>query len=193
MGRSLQLRRNALRAARGRHCGGWTLLEIVVSTVILLIVLVGFSQGLVSSASLSRSTREQGVAREAARGQLEELRGMAFEEVFARYNDRTWDDPALGASPGAHFDVTGLAARLEDPDGRVGEIVFPLSEDGELREDLELPRLGMPCDLTGEGEIDGLDHAADYGLLPVLVRLQWTGAAGDSSFEVLTFLKRMRP
>ncbi len=171
---------------------GWTLLEILISTVILLTLLMGFSYGLVSSTSLGKATREQGTAREAARGRLEELRGTDFEEVLARFNDDPGDDPA-GASPGAHFDVTGLAARPDDPDGRVGEIVFPLSEDGELREDLQLERLGMPRDLSGEGDIDGFDHAFDYRLLPVLVRLEWRGASGDALFEIVTVLKRMRP
>jgi prepilin-type N-terminal cleavage/methylation domain-containing protein len=164
---------------------GWTLIEIVISTAILLVVLVGFSYGLVSSTSLGKATREQGTAREAARGRLEEMRATAFEEVLARY--------ATGTAPGPDFDVLGLAPRPDDPDGHVGKIVFPLSDEGELREDLELPRLGMPHDLTGDGEWDELDHAADYRILPVLVRLEWQGASGGASFEMLTLLKRMRP
>lgn len=175
--------------------GGWTLLEIVISTVILLTVVVGFSFGLVSSTSLGQATREQGLAREAARARLEMLRGTTFEEILVRHdaNPDNDPDPATGPSPGAHFDVTGLEAQPDDADGRVGEVVFPIDEDGLLREDIELPRLGLPRDLTGEGDIDGFDHSADYRLLPVLVRMRWRGAAGDSSFELSTFLKRMRP
>ena len=182
-----------VRGASGRASrrAGWTLLEILISTVILLILLMGFSYGLVSSTSLGTATREQGTAREAARGRLEELRATAFEEVLARYSGEPGEDPV--AKPGSHFDVPGLTARPDDPDGHVGEIVFPLSEDGELREDLELERLGMPRDLSGEGDIDGLDHAADYRLLPVLVRLEWRGASGDALFELVTVLKRMHP
>lgn len=182
-----------MRSGHGSPENGWTLLEIVISTVILLTILVGFSYGLVSSTSLGRATREQGTAREAARWRLEELRGTVFEEVLARFNEEPGDDPAGGTSPGAHFDVPGLDPRPDDPDGHVGEIVFPLSEDGELLEDLELERLGMPRDLTGEGDIDDIDHALDYRLLPVLLRLQWRGASGNASFEVVTVLKRMRP
>ena len=62
---------------------------------------------------------------------------------------------------------------------------------GELLEGLELPRLGMPRDLSGEDEIDDFDHSGDYKLLPVLVRVQWRGAAGDGTFEILTILKKM--
>jgi len=180
-------------ADRGRRREGWTLLEIVISTVILLTLLMGFSYGLVSSTSLGKATREQGAAREAARARLEEMRATTFEEILARFDGDPDNDPAAGASPGAHFDVPGLTARTDDPDGRVGEIVFPLSEDGELFEDVELPRLGMPRNLSAEGEVDDLDHAADYRLLPVLVRLEWRGASGNSSFEMVTVLKRMRP
>lgn len=175
------------RQAHGRgHAAhaGWTLLEIVVAMAILLIVLVGFSYGLVSSSALEKANREQGLAREAARAKIEELRATIFEEVFARYG---------GESPESRFDVRGLAARPDDPDRRVGAILFPVSEDGELREDLELPRLGTPRDLTGEGDFDALDHALDYRLLPVLVRIEWRGAAGDATFEMGTMLKRMRP
>jgi hypothetical protein len=156
------------------------LLEVVISTVILLTVVVGFSYGLVSSTSLERATREHTVAREAARGCLETLRATEFSSVLATY-------------AGTGFDVPGLDPRPDDADGQVGEIIFPLDEDGELHEDLELPRLGMPRDLTGEGDLDEFDHAFDYRVLPVLVRLEWRGAAGDGAFEVLTILKRMRP
>lgn len=161
---------------------GWTLIEIVISTVILLTVVMGFSYGLASSTSLGQATREQGLAREAARARIELLRGTAFEDVLASFD---------GAD--AHFDVLGLSAQPEDPDGRVGEIVFPLDENGLLLEGLDMPRLGMPRDLTGEGDMDNLDHSGDYRILPVLVRLSWRGAGGDGSFELLTILKKMRP
>lgn len=170
------------RAGTENRRAGWTLFEAVVATLILLLVLAGFSRGLVSSSALERMTREQGIAREAAQGKLEELRATAFEEVLARY----------GASPGADFDVEGLRPRRDDPDGHVGAILFPVSELGELREDLELPRLGMPRDLTGDLELDGFDHSGDYRLLPVLVRLEWLGVS-SASLEMVTVLKRMRP
>jgi len=176
-------------AARAR--AGWTLLEIMISTVILLVVLMGFSYGLVSATSLERVTREQGQAREAARAQIELLRALPLEEVLERYDDLPGNDPEGGSSPGASFDVPGLTPR---PGAEaVGTIVFPLSEEGELREDLERAELGMPRDLTGEGELDDLDHSGDYRMLPVLVRLEWRGAGGDCRLEMATALKRMRP
>lgn len=181
------------RSGAGDARSGWTLIEIVISTVILLTVVVGFAYGLASSTSLGTSTKELTLVHEAARARLEEMRATPFGEVLARYDAFEENDPGAGASPGSSFDVPGLNPRPDDEDGHVGEIVFPQDEDGWLREDLELERLGMPRDLTGEGDVDGADHSGDYRLLPVLVRLRWRGAAGDSSFELTTVLKRMRP
>ena len=48
--------------------------------------------------------------------------------------------------------------------------------------------LGMPRDLNGDGVIDSEDHAGDYVLLPVKVRVNWRGITGDRSFEVCTVL-----
>jgi type II secretory pathway pseudopilin PulG len=189
--RSLEVRTHIRRHARP-GTAGWTMLEVVIATVILLTVVVGFSYGLASSAALQRVTREHGIAREAARSCIEEMRASPFEHVLARFDDTDVNDPVGFVSPGSHFEVPGLASQLEDADGFVGEITFPLAA-GELREDLDEPRLGMPRDLTGEGDVDDLDHAADYRLLPVLVRLRWRGAGGNASFQLLTVIKGVRP
>jgi len=165
----------------------------VIAMAILMTIVAGFSFGLASSTSLGRATREQGLAREAARSCVERMRATAFSEVLARFDARTDNDPAGGVSPGASFDVPGLAPRPDDADGRAGEIVFPLDEDGLLLESLEFERLGMPRDLTGEGDIDDFDHSGNYRVLPVLIRVRWRGAAGDGTFELNTVLKRMRP
>ena len=192
------MRTNGLRCAKSGGCedrqGGWSLLEVVVAVLILMIILACFSQGLATSTALERVTRERGVAREAAQAKLEELRATAFGEVLARYDALPGNDPdpGTGPSPGAHFDVEGLRPRPDDPDGHVGEILFPVTEFGELREDLELPRLGMPRDLTGDQFQDDLDHAVDYRLLPVLVRVEWQGAS-RASLEMVTVLKGMGP
>ena len=184
------LHRHSSRTARGHRTPrqGLALLEIVVATLFLVIVVAGMSRGLASSTALERVTREQGVAREAVRGKLEELRATAFREVLARYDQDPGND-LPGACPGALFDVEGLNPRRGDPDGRVGEIVFPVSA-GELREDLELARLGMPRDLNGDQELDGIDHSGDYLLLPVLVRVEWQGVS-RCSLELALVLKRM--
>jgi hypothetical protein len=86
-----------------------------------------------------------------------------------------------------HFDVPGLSPREGDPDGRVGEIILPVAEgvDGpELREDVALR------DLNGDTVLDVVNHAADYVLLPVTVRLEWRGRSGPRQIELRTLLTR---
>ena len=108
-------------------------------------------------------------------------------EVFARYNATAADDPTSGDSPGAAFDVVGLAPLPGDPDGRVGSIEFP--GDGiELREDDVDRDLGMPRDLNGDGILDASDHALDYLLLPVRVTVSFAGQGGPRTISFVTYL-----
>jgi prepilin-type N-terminal cleavage/methylation domain-containing protein len=186
---ALEQARSASSAAR-RARRGLTLLEIVIALSILTVVMVGFVQGLVSTRSLSNAGREGRLSREAIRQVLEDMQSQPFAEIFARYNADPGDDPGVGPSPGATFDVGGLTPRPDDADGLVGEILFPTDDVdvGILREDLEILRLDTPRDLNADGAIDEFDHSGDYRLLPVLVRVAWRGASGDAQQEVVTFL-----
>jgi hypothetical protein len=57
-----------------------------------------------------------------------------------------------------------------------------------LRENLALPELGTPMDLDSDGVIDGNDHAADYTVLPVLVRVRWQSPIGPAQVQLQCFL-----
>jgi hypothetical protein len=46
----------------------------------------------------------------------------------------------------------------------------------------------MPNDLDGNGTIDALDHAANYRILPVRVRVRWQGVNGVRSMTADTVL-----
>lgn len=174
-------------AARGRARRGFSLLELIVAVTVLTIAAGAITSTLVISTSLTHINRETTLAVEAAQSAVESLRAVAFDEAFARYNASPGDDPAAGASPGWTFDVPGLAPRPGDPDGRVGNILFP-GDGFVLREDVDDRDLGMPRDLDGDGAIDALDHSGDYQVLPVRVRIEWTGEQGARSFELYTVL-----
>jgi hypothetical protein len=191
----------ASRRSAGRHAGttrpsaerseGFATLELVVAFGILLIALLAFSRSLVSSTVLTSTSREGTLASEGARRMLEELAGAPFRNVFALYNAEPDDDPdGPGTAPGNGFSIRGLDPRDDDPDGLVGEIVFPNVREvpGELREDLEIEELGVPRDLDGDDFVDGFDHSDDYILLPVLVIVEWKGSSGDGKFRLKTFL-----
>lgn len=168
------------------------MLEVVVSLSILVLALLGFTRVVIAAMQALRTDREVTLARQAARQILETMQGEAFEEVFALYNADPADDPGgPGTAPGNRLAVFGLAPRPDAADGMVGEIFFPTQEVAgafELREDTVDAALGMPRDLNGDGIIDGADRSGDYQILPVRVRLQWRGAAGNSNFEFKTVL-----
>jgi len=183
-------------AGRGeRHApsaGGFTLLELMFVMSVLLVMFLTVSQSLLGSIALNEVNRESALAQDGMRAMLEELEGTGeFETVFSRYNSDPTDDPPLGASPGDGFAVPGLDPLPTDPDGLVGEIVFPTLDTAgglELREDLNLPELGMPRDLDGLNGVDGFDHDEDYRLLPVLLRIEWQGQSGTRRAETRTML-----
>jgi len=134
-----------------------------------------------------RATEEHNLAFETAQNVVEALQGEEFSEVFARFNATTADDPATGNSPGDGFAVRGLDARPGDADGLPGEILFP-GNGTQLREDVADAELGMPRDLSGDDAVDAVDHSADYTILPVWVRVRWTGMAGPDEIEIALLL-----
>ena len=181
----------AVRRISRRH--GFTLLETTVAIVVLVGALMAICSALVGSMRLNQVNRESGLSQDAMDAVLESLRGADFATVFHRYDSDPSDDPALGTAPGPDFVVVGLDPLAEDADGRVGRIVLPelvTAAGSQLREDLDMPELGMPRDLNGDGEIDDVDHKADYRVLPVLLRLEWSGKTGHRSAETLTLLAR---
>lgn len=173
--------------------GGFTLVEGALAMTLLLVGAGAFSAALVLGVRISDTNRETVLAQMAARATIETVQMTTFSQIFATYNESAADDPdGPGTAPGSAFEVAGLTVRGGDADGMAGRIVFPVivADPPEvLRETAVDPRLGMPRDLTGEGLLDGDDHALDYRLLPVLVVVEWTSAAGsDRSIEFQVLL-----
>jgi prepilin-type N-terminal cleavage/methylation domain-containing protein len=170
-------RRNG-RGAKGER--GFTLLEVLISLVVFMIAAGASVSSLVSAITLGRVSRETGRALDAAHDVIERIQGETFAEVFARFNADPTDDPGgVGTAPGNLFAVPGLNVRPGDPDGFVGEILFP-GVGGELRENVVDRELGMPRDLNGDGVVDVFDHSAGYQILPVRVRVQWLGTRNST-------------
>jgi type II secretory pathway pseudopilin PulG len=168
-----------------------TLLEIVVAMSVLAVALVSYARAVALASVASSTSREATLAGEAGRRMIETLRATNFAQVYSLYNDMAADDPGPGPAPGAHFAVAGLKARTGDVDGFPGEISFPTSGlPGALflRENIADAKLGMPSDLNGDGLIDAADHAANYQVLPVLVRVRWAGVGGPGQIEFQTVL-----
>jgi hypothetical protein len=50
----------------------------------------------------------------------------------------------------------------------------------------------MPRDLNGDNIIDGEDHADDYLVLPVRIRIQWIGRMGPRTYALETIVADFR-
>ena len=170
---------------RSRSRGGFTLVEVLVAAVVLVIGCLGLSAAISNSAQLLELNRERRLAHQAARAKLEEIASASFSEAFALYNPGRADDP-VGGAPGAGFQVEGLAAVAGDTDGLPGEVVFP-TVGGlglQLTESFVDGRWGMPRDLNADSGVSAGALAGPYTILPVRVRIRWRGATGERTLEL---------
>lgn len=176
----------ALTAPRRRQ--GFTLIEACVALAVLSIAMVMLGSTIASSSLMRAEKREASIAAHAARSTLENLRSENFSSLWMFHNASPDDDPGgIGTAPGPHFQVAGLVVDPLDVDGFVGEIVLP-NTAGVLREDGQNADLGMPRDLNGDTLIDAESRAADYRILPVLVRLRWQSSLGPRQLEMYSML-----
>lgn len=173
------------RPERGQ--AGFSLLEVLISATVFVLVSGAVVTTLVVSNALNTTNRETMLASQAAQSALEALKGVPFDEVFARYNATAVDDPAGVDSPGNTFDVRELDALPDDADGMVGTIEFP-GDGVTLREDTADRELGLPRDLDGDGNTDAADHAGNYRILPVRASVDWRGKTGERHLELITVL-----
>jgi len=169
---------------------GFTLLEILVAVAVFGVTMAALTTTQVSTVALSRTNLETSAALDAAQSVLESIEDEDdFAQIFARWNASPGDDPVGGSSPGNVFDVRGLEPTQDDPDGRVGEVVFP-GDGTQLLENANDRALGLPRDLDLDTFIDGTDHALDYRILPVLVRVRWIGTGGVHQIEIVGTVTR---
>ncbi len=182
-----------VRATRipGARRAGFTLIEVVVSAVVLVIGCLGLSAAITSGSQLTQLNGQRMVAHQAARAKLEELENASFSQVFALYNRNAADDPGgAGTAPGADFAVDGLNAAAGDADGFAGEVIFPTVGDLGLQlcETVADARLGMPRDLDASGSINAGALSGGPVVIPVRVRVRWRGPRGASTLDLETVL-----
>lgn len=171
---------------------GLTLIDLMIATTIMVIAVLATVGTIQTTSALGESTRETTVAYQAARSMVEDLQSQPFENLFRRHNEDADDDPAFGVlpNPGPDFAVDGMDVQAGDADGAAGRLIFPVDDDGILREDFDDPTFGLPMDLNGDGIIDGDNRIDDHIRLPVHVRVEWTGNTGDRFVEFQTVLYR---
>lgn len=220
--RSTDLRRrryNGLPCPKPAHSrAGLTIVEIIVALSVLVVAASIFCQTLLSTARVRQLNRDNALAADAARVVLERMRNEPFLNIYRDYNEDPKDDPGGdGTGPGHLFDVQGLVAHDDAPQGKVGRITFPslavqvtsggggklgggggvlggsvTTTQWHLREDVPDEGLGMPRDLNGNNVIDTANHSSDYLILPVRVRIEWKSGVGARRFDIVTQLGDFR-
>ncbi|MGH7151045.1 MAG: hypothetical protein ACREIU_10120 [Planctomycetota bacterium] len=180
-----------------RGPGGWSLVELAIALATAAVPAFAAGSLLSDAFSPGRADRDSSLALAAMQRTLETLQSgkVEFEDLFRAYNADPSDDPGgPGTAPGANFAVVGLEPRPGDADRAAGRIEFPSPEGRPdmLREDLTAGLFGLEedRDLDGDGVVDASNHARDYLILPVLVRVEWTGSSGEESRALRTLLAK---
>lgn len=182
-----------MKHAPRRTRAGMTIIELMVSMAVLMIAAGATFGSIASFAGLGESNEQTIIAWNGLHDRIESIYAEEFHEIFALYDDDPANDPdGPGTAPGPHFSVVGLDPTRNDADGLVGEIVFPVSgaTPGQLFENHVDAEFSMPRDLNGDGAIDGADHALDYAVLPVEVRVSWKSRTGNRRIELQVLLLR---
>ena len=151
---------------------------------------------LIASSHQRNVNRERAIASNAASILFERMRNEDLLEVVKLYNAEPFDDPGgPGTAPGQVFNIQGLVSVDAAANMPIAQILLPVVNTGgpiaavwEVREDLDLPELGMPRDLNGDAVIDSLDHTDDYRVLPVAVIARWRSRLGQREFRMHTLL-----
>ena len=177
-----------MRSAPSRS--GFTLLDVCVSLALLAAGLGALLGSTFSAMKLDRVNASTALASQVLRGMCEQMQAMPIDEVLEAYVLREDEDEHVRAGKLARLTPHG-PARAELGEGNLVAARFPLAADGRtLREDLDLPGLGLPRDLDGDGTIDGVDKHASFRILPVVLELDWNGPSGPQHLAVSTVLRR---
>jgi hypothetical protein len=171
-----------------RGDSGFTAVEVIVTGAVLAVGACALVAALVNAMTLASVNRETAAATQAAREIVERLHGIAPCLVFRSFNKNPYDDPdGAYTAPGESFSFDA-GSGIQGEGNLTARIIFPVGDDGLLRENSDDPHFGMPRDLNGDGSIDGNDHSGDYVLLPLRVRISWQGVTGLRFVETSTVL-----
>lgn len=190
---------------RLRPQDGFTLIEVLIGTVVIAVALMGHMASTFAEYKLARTEQARSEALHVARQFVERLRSDEdWAGLYARLRELQ-----LKAEQG-----TTQGERLED--GRVAwppqtyypdfvltdflstlvvlvDVPFDPLEPGVLRENLVAPRYGLPADLDGSGTIDGESRLADYRVLPVVLTFRWRPNGDDAhQLRLSTWLRGYR-
>jgi len=190
---------------RRRAPDGFTLIEVLIGTVVIAVALMGHMASTFAEYKLARVEQARSEVLHVARQFVERLRSdddwaglygrLRQLQVLAEEGTGTGDrleDGRLAWRPEAYYQDFVLSEFLSTLVVLV-DVPFDPLEPTELRENLVAPRFGLPADLDGNGVVDGESRLADYRVLPVVVTFRWR-PNGDAAHElrVATWLRGYR-
>ena len=152
---------------------GFTVLEMALATVTLMIGIMSISAATLRMHQLGRQNRERTLAHNAIHAVAERLNSAS---AIAAKDPGSWAATLLeaygpGGVVGDTFDIEGLTP----PAGQatVGTITIVTNETA-TDDDLGVI-MGMPRDLNGDGDASDLDVAEDARMLAMIVTATWRG------------------
>lgn len=172
-----------------REKGGFTIIEIVIAMTVMLIGLLAFTSTSLIVHSVSEADRERRLAVSGLRIATQRLQARSTAAIES---DDGWavtltQAYLAGVNPGPTFDVEGL-----DPwDGlpNVGSIQV-ITDETTTDADIDV-NLGMPRDLDMDGLAVSNDVSNSAEILPVVIRMRWSGGGGDRELVQGFWVSRM--
>ena len=162
----------------GGTCGGFTLIEITMAMIILVIALMSLSGSTMRSHTLRRQNRERAMAHNAVRSVSERIHSFATRQT--ELSPTTWASDvtaalANGGVIGTSFLVPGLGQNAQ---GTIRVVTDETLTDANLE-----VAVGMPRDLDGNGMVTDTDVSNTARILPVVVTISWDGISGSTELR----------
>ncbi len=190
---------------------GITLIEVLVSALVVAIAVTAISSSMMNSMLATRESGEYLAAQLAARQKMEEISACRFENLVDIYRQggslgNTFDVYLTNSAGGKKIKLQGFNDSAGNPQP-AGEIIIITKEDAtpaNYGRDL-MPFdgqpdgcqfAGLPMDLNGNGNVSDGDvwgplptqHSAIR--FPVGVVIRWPGVRGEERYELWTIVSR---
>ena len=176
--KSLAMNRGVNRRSQRRS--GFTLVELSLAMVIMVVALVSISAATLQSHSLRRTNRERVLANNAVRSVAERIHSLSYRTIEDSPDD--WVQEIINTyGPGGTIGNTFNVDELNAPLGAntVGAITIITDE---TTTDLDVnANLGLPRDLNGDLDATDTDVTGDARLLPIVITLNYRSGAGTAS------------
>ena len=156
-----------------RRQSGFTLVEVALAIIVLLVGLMALSASAVRVQGLARAARERMTAQNAMRAKAEEIRSISRAGLSDPLGWGIHVTNAVAAL--ATFQVEGLTPVAGQPS--VGTITL-VTDETALDSTLGV-ELGMPRDLDGDGLATNNAVTTTARLLPVVLEVRWTSQWGE--------------